>query len=61
MSDPKGVSCSGFFRRVNANKTIDAICLICFLTAATADTEADLYELEIAHRCTGIPRVHAFN
>jgi hypothetical protein len=55
MSDPKGVSCSGFFRRVNANKTIDAICLICFLTAATADTEADLYELEIAHRCTGIP------
>jgi hypothetical protein len=40
-----------FQHRVNADQTIDTICLRCYLTAATADNEADLQELEAAHRC----------
>ena len=40
-----------FHHRVNADKTIDSICLRCFLTAATAANEADLRELEAAHQC----------
>jgi hypothetical protein len=55
MSATNGVSCSQFFHRVNTNKTIDAICLNCFLTAATAGNEADLNELELARRCEGPP------
>jgi hypothetical protein len=40
-----------FYHRVNADNTIDSICLRCFLTAARADIEADLQELEAAHQC----------
>jgi len=40
-----------FFYRVNPDKTIDAICACCYMTAATADNEADLKLRERAHRC----------
>jgi hypothetical protein len=42
-----------FYRRKNPDGTVDAICLICYLTAAKADNEADLHEKEAAHRCDG--------
>jgi hypothetical protein len=51
MADHKGVSFPQFFYRPNPDKTIDAICAFCFLTAASADNEADLHEQESAHRC----------
>jgi hypothetical protein len=37
--------------RVNADGTIDAICLCCSLTAATAKNEADLHDRETSHNC----------
>src|ERR1700721_2736637 len=40
-----------FHHRVNADKTIDSICLRCYLTAAKAEKEADLRECEEAHEC----------
>jgi hypothetical protein len=40
-----------FHHRVNADKTIDSICLRCYLTAAKAENEADLRECEEAHEC----------
>ena len=40
-----------FHHRVNADGTIDSICLSCFLTAAKADIGSDLQELEAAHQC----------
>jgi hypothetical protein len=40
-----------FHYRVNADGTIYSICLRCYLTAAKAENEADLHELEAAHRC----------
>ena len=39
MSDTVGVSFFQFVHRVNPDKTIDAICAFCFLTAASADNE----------------------
>jgi hypothetical protein len=42
---------SGFHHRLKADGTIDSICLRCFLTAATAENEADLPKLEAAHQC----------
>jgi hypothetical protein len=47
----KSEKCSQFYYRVNADGTIDAICLRCYLTAAKAANEADLNELEAAHQC----------
>jgi hypothetical protein len=40
-----------FSYRRNKDNTVDAICLNCLLTAATADSEAKLHELEVTHRC----------
>jgi hypothetical protein len=40
-----------FYHRLNADGTIDSICLKCFLTAAKADIGFDLQELESAHQC----------
>jgi hypothetical protein len=40
-----------FHHRVNADGTIDSICLRCFLTVAKADIGSDLQELEAAHQC----------
>jgi len=52
--DPgKDVSFHQFFYRVNPDKTIDAICGFCYLTAATAENPADLQMRERAHRCPG--------
>ncbi len=42
-----------FFCRINADKTIDAICAFCYRTAATAATRTELEEKERAHRCPG--------
>ncbi len=42
-----------FFYRVNADKTIDAICAFCYMTAATAATRTELEVKERAHRCPG--------
>jgi hypothetical protein len=47
----KGEKCSQFNYRVNADGTIDSICLRCYLTAGSAKNEADLREREDAHRC----------
>jgi hypothetical protein len=40
-----------FHHRVNADGTIDSICLSCFLTAARADIGSDFHGLEAAHQC----------
>jgi hypothetical protein len=40
-----------FIYRTNPDKTIDAICAFCYLTAATAETHAELRLQECAHRC----------
>jgi hypothetical protein len=40
-----------FHHRLNADGTIDSICLSCFLTAARADIGSDLQELLAAHQC----------
>lgn len=47
----KGVHFHQFFYRINADKTIDAICGFCYMTAATAATRAELEVKERAHRC----------
>ena len=47
----KGVHFHQFFYRINADKTIDAICAFCYMTAATAETHAELRLQECAHRC----------
>ena len=44
-----------FSYRQNKDKSIDAICLKCYLTAATADSKAELHELEGAHECPKDP------
>jgi hypothetical protein len=46
--------CSRFAYRRNADETVDAICLKCFLTVATAMSEAELHLHEQAHRCVGL-------
>ena len=40
-----------FSYRQNKDNSIDSICLRCYLTAGTADSEAELHELEGAHEC----------
>jgi hypothetical protein len=47
----KDVHFHQFFYRVNPDKTIDSICAFCYMTAATADTHAELHVRERAHRC----------
>ena len=49
----KDVHFHQFFYRINADKTIDAICAFCYLTAATAATRAELEVKERAHRGPG--------
>jgi hypothetical protein len=51
MSNTKAVDCSQFAYRRNRGGSIDSICRICFLTAATADNEAQLHEREKDHCC----------
>jgi hypothetical protein len=53
MSVTKGVSCSQFHYRTKPDGKIDAICLVCFLTVATAKSETELHEQESAHQCEG--------
>jgi hypothetical protein len=53
MANDMDVSFSHFFYRENANMTIDAICGVCFSTAATARNRADLHQLEATHVCQG--------
>jgi hypothetical protein len=45
-----------FSYRRNKDDSIDAICLICFLTAGTAHSEAQLHELEAGHQCQEVAR-----
>ena len=49
----KDVHFHQFFYRTNADKTIDAICAFCYMTAATAATRAELEVKEREHRCPG--------
>lgn len=49
----KNVHFHQFVYRINPDKTIDAICAFCFMTAATAETQAELHLREGAHRCPG--------
>jgi hypothetical protein len=51
MSNTKAVDCCQFAYRRNGDGSIDSICRICYLTAATADDEAELHEREKDHRC----------
>jgi hypothetical protein len=51
MTDTAGVSFFQFVYRSNPDKTIDAICALCFTTVATAANEAALHEHESAHVC----------
>jgi hypothetical protein len=53
MSVKEGVNFFQFVHRVNPDKTIDTICAFCYLTAASAENEADLHEPESAHICWG--------
>ena len=50
-SDMIGKKLPHFHHRLNADDTIDSICLSCFLTAARAENKAELRELEAAHQC----------
>jgi hypothetical protein len=42
---------SQFHHRLNADGTIDSICLNCFLTVASAAIGFDLHEREAVHQC----------
>jgi hypothetical protein len=55
MSDAKNVDCSqfAFAYRLNGDGSIDSICLTCYLTAATAENEAEVHEREKVHHCSG--------
>jgi hypothetical protein len=44
MTETAGVSFFQFVYRSNPDKTMDAICALCFTTVATAANEADLHE-----------------
>jgi hypothetical protein len=55
--DMKDAESRQFHHRVNADRTIDSICLLCFLTAAKAGNKADLHELQAAHQCAGMDRL----
>jgi hypothetical protein len=46
-----GTNSSQFHHRLKADGMIDSICLRCYLTAGSAENEADLRELEAAHQC----------
>jgi hypothetical protein len=50
MADTKR-SYPQFFYRRNSDNTMDAICGFCFLTVASAESEADLHALESVHQC----------
>ena len=50
MATTKG-SYFPFFYRRNSDNTTDAICGFCFLTVASAVSEADLHARESFHRC----------
>ena len=50
MAAMKGRYSEYFYRR-NAENTIDAICGFCFLTVASAESEADLHARESVHQC----------
>jgi hypothetical protein len=47
----RGVHYHQFFYRINPDKTVDSICAFCYMTAATANSQGELHELERAHRC----------
>jgi hypothetical protein len=55
MSDTKNVECQlhPFAYRHKADGSIDSICLACYLTAATAENEAELHDREKSHDCPG--------
>jgi hypothetical protein len=40
-----------FAHRINADQTADSICLFCFATVATAQTEQELDAREATHIC----------
>jgi hypothetical protein len=40
-----------YFYRTNADNTVDAICPLCFMTAATGANEEDVRRQEAMHRC----------
>jgi hypothetical protein len=51
MSNTNAVDCCQFAYRRNGDGSIDSICCICYLTAATADNQVELHEREKDHRC----------
>jgi len=44
-----------FIHRWNADRTIDAICTVCFQTACRASTLSLVRQGELKHECPGVP------
>ena len=47
-----------FAHRLNEDGTIDSICRDCYVTVATASSEADLVREECAHTCDPVLLEH---
>ena len=47
------LSLPAFVLRRNADGTVDSICTVCFLTAASAKDESEVREMERFHQCDG--------
>jgi hypothetical protein len=50
---PQTANKVAFSHRHNDDGTVDSICLKCYWTIATEETEADLADAEAAHDCGG--------
>jgi hypothetical protein len=47
-----------YTHRKRADGTWDSICMTCYRTAAKSDTEPQLGETELMHKCDGSPWSH---
>jgi hypothetical protein len=53
--------CDEFAHRQNADGTFDSICLSCYLTITTAETEPELVLGESQHSCPADSSLHSTN
>jgi hypothetical protein len=61
VADTKDLGFSPFLYRFNPDKTIDAICSICWLTAATGKDQDAVRAQEAAHQCWRTNQVKAYS
>jgi hypothetical protein len=47
-----------FFHRTMPDSSIESVCLQCFQTIARGRNEAEVMEIEKAHRCTPLEELH---